>query len=62
MVEIAATVADDWQGRRTGSSAALVEQLDHARDEGYSTLRATVLATNQRSITMLRRAGSSARG
>ena len=56
VVEIAATVADDWQGR--GLGRALLEQLgSRARDEGYSTLRATVLATNQRSITMLRRAG-----
>jgi GNAT superfamily N-acetyltransferase len=55
-VEIAATVADDWQGR--GLGRALLEQLaSRARDEGYSTLRANVLATNQRSITMLRRAG-----
>ena len=59
VVEIAATVADDWQGR--GLGRALLEQLaSRARDEGYSTLRATVLATNQRSITMLRRAGFAA--
>lgn len=56
VVEIAATVADDWHGR--GLGRALLEQLSsRARDEGYTTLRATVLATNQRSITMLRRAG-----
>ena len=56
VVEIVATVADDWQGR--GLGRALLEQLaSRARDEGYSTLRANVLATNQRSITMLRRAG-----
>jgi RimJ/RimL family protein N-acetyltransferase len=56
VVEIAATVADEWQGR--GLGRALLERLaSRARDEGYSTLRAKVLATNQRSITMLRRAG-----
>jgi RimJ/RimL family protein N-acetyltransferase len=56
VVEIAATVADDWQGR--GLGRALLEQLtSRARDEGYSTLRANVLAINRRSINMLRRAG-----
>jgi RimJ/RimL family protein N-acetyltransferase len=56
VVEIAATVADEWQGR--GLGRALLGQLAaRAREEGYSTLRATVLAANQRSITMLRRAG-----
>jgi RimJ/RimL family protein N-acetyltransferase len=56
VVEIAATVADDWQGQ--GLGRALLEQLaSRAGDEGYSTLRGSVLATNQRSINMLRRAG-----
>jgi RimJ/RimL family protein N-acetyltransferase len=56
VVEIAATVADDWQGH--GLGRALLEQLtSRARDEGYSTLRANVLAINRRSINMLRRAG-----
>jgi RimJ/RimL family protein N-acetyltransferase len=55
-VEIAATVADDWQGR--GLGRALLERLtSRARDEGYSTLRANVLAINRRSINLLRRAG-----
>jgi L-amino acid N-acyltransferase YncA len=56
VVEIAATVADGWQGQGLGQ--ALREQLaSRARYEGYSTLRASVLATNRRSINMLRRAG-----
>jgi RimJ/RimL family protein N-acetyltransferase len=56
VVEIAATVADDWQGR--GLGRVLLQQLtSRARDEGYSTLRANVLAINRRSIKMLRRAG-----
>jgi len=60
-VEIAATVADDWQGR--GLGRALLEQLtSRAREERYSTLRASVLATNRRSINMLRRAGFAPHG
>jgi RimJ/RimL family protein N-acetyltransferase len=36
----------------------MLEQLtSRARDGGYSTLRASVLAINRRSINMLRRAG-----
>jgi RimJ/RimL family protein N-acetyltransferase len=56
VVEIAATVADDWQGHGLGR-ALLLYLTARAREEGYSTLRASVLATNQRSIAMLRRAG-----
>lgn len=56
VAEIAATVADDWQGRGLGR-ALLLQLAARAREEGYSTLRASVLATNQRSIAMLRRAG-----
>ena len=56
VVEIAATVADDWQGR--GLGLALLAQLaQRARKEGHSALRASVLATNRRSIAMLIRAG-----
>jgi RimJ/RimL family protein N-acetyltransferase len=59
-VEIAATVLDEWQGRGVGT--ALVTQLaQRARSEGYSKLRASVLAENERSIRMLRRAGFLAR-
>jgi RimJ/RimL family protein N-acetyltransferase len=56
VAEIAATVADDWQGRGLGSAmvALLIEQ---ARNDGFSALRASVLATNQRSIAMLLRSG-----
>jgi len=56
VVEIAATVADEWQGR--GLGPALVAQLaQRALEEGHSAIRALVLATNQRSIAMLLRAG-----
>ena len=56
VAEIAATVTDDWQGRGLGT--ALLKQLaQRARDEGYSALRASVLASNHRSIAMLLRAG-----
>jgi GNAT superfamily N-acetyltransferase len=55
-VEVAATVADDWQGIGLGS-ALLARLKERARDEGHSALRASVLATNRRSIAMLRRAG-----
>jgi GNAT superfamily N-acetyltransferase len=56
VVEIAATVADEWQG--TGLGSALLARLtQRAHDEGHSTLRADVLASNRRAIAMLRRAG-----
>jgi RimJ/RimL family protein N-acetyltransferase len=55
-VEIAATVADDWQGQGLGG-ALLARLAAHARTEGYSALRASVLAVNQRSIAMLLGAG-----
>ena len=56
VVELAGTVADDWQGIGLGS-ALLAGLMQRARDEGYSALRASVLAANSRSIAMLRRAG-----
>jgi RimJ/RimL family protein N-acetyltransferase len=56
VVEIAATVADDWQGKGLGQ-ALLTLLAERAREEGYLMLRASVLATNHRSIAMLRRAG-----
>ena len=60
VAEIAATVIDDWQGR--GLGPALLAQLTaRAHEEGYSTLRASALATNHRSIAMLRRAGFASR-
>jgi len=55
-VEIAATVADDWQGHGLGP-ALLAQLAQRAREEGHSAVRAAVLATNQRSIAMLTRAG-----
>lgn len=60
VVEIAATVADGWQGQ--GLGRALLTQLERrAREEGHSTLRASVLAANRRSIAMLLSAGFAAR-
>jgi RimJ/RimL family protein N-acetyltransferase len=56
IVEIAATVADDWQGHGLGP-ALLAQLAQRAREEGHSALRATALATNRRSIAMLIRAG-----
>jgi RimJ/RimL family protein N-acetyltransferase len=61
VVEIAATVADEWQGRGIGTALTL-QLAERARDEGHAILRAVVLAENQRSIRMLRRAGFRARG
>lgn len=60
-VEIAATVADDWQGR--GLGGALVAMLaDRARAEGHRVMRAAVLSENAASIAMLRRNGFALRG
>ena len=56
VVEVAATVADDWQGAGLGT-ALLTGLMHRACDEGHSAVRATVLAANNRSIAMLRRAG-----
>lgn len=61
VVELAATVADDWQGIGLGS-ALLSRLTQRARDEGHSALRAHVLAVNRRAIAMLRRAGFQDRG
>jgi RimJ/RimL family protein N-acetyltransferase len=61
VVELAATIADDWQGIGLGT-ALLAELTQRARDESHSVLRAHVLAANNRSIAMLRRAGFSGSG
>jgi GNAT superfamily N-acetyltransferase len=56
VVDVAATVTDDWQGR--GLGRALLERLIvRAREEGHRALRASVLASNRRAIAMLRRTG-----
>jgi acetyltransferase len=55
-VEIAATVADAWQGLGLGR-ALLARLAARARTEGYSALCASVLAGNHHSIAMLLRAG-----
>ena len=56
VAEIAATVSDDWQGHGLGTEM-VVQLIEQARDDGFSALRATVLATNKRSIAMLLRTG-----
>lgn len=56
VAEIAATVTDGWQGRGLGK-ALLAQLAARASEEGYSALRASVLATNRRSIAMLVAAG-----
>lgn len=61
VVELAATVADDWQGIGLGS-LLLARLTQRARDEGHSALRAHVLAVNRRAIATLRRAGFRDRG
>ena len=58
VAEIAATVTDDWQGSGLGT-ALLARLAARAREEGYSAFRASVLASNQRSIAMLLAAGFS---
>ena len=56
VVEVAVTVADEWQGRGLGS-ALLRRLIGRAVEEGHTALRASTLAANARSIAMLRRAG-----
>lgn len=56
VVEIAATVIDEWQGRGLGG-AMIALLADRAREEGHRVMRASVLAANSRSIAMLRRGG-----
>ena len=56
VAEIAATVTDEWQGHGLGT-ALLAQLAARARNEGYSTFRASVLASNHRSIRMLLAAG-----
>ena len=56
VAEIAATVSDDWQGHGLGTEM-VVQLIEQARDDGFSALRASVLATNKRSIAMLLRTG-----
>jgi RimJ/RimL family protein N-acetyltransferase len=61
VVELAAAVADDWQGIGLGS-ALLAGLMQRASNEGHLAVRANVLAANSRSIAMLRRAGFRGRG
>jgi GNAT superfamily N-acetyltransferase len=60
VVELAVTVADEWQGVGLGG-ALFARLMQRARDEGHSVMRAYVLAANRRAIAMLRRAGFRAR-
>jgi RimJ/RimL family protein N-acetyltransferase len=61
VVELAATVAEDWHGMGLGS-APLTGLMRHAFNEGHLAVRAYVLAATSRSIAMLRRAGFRGRG
>jgi RimJ/RimL family protein N-acetyltransferase len=56
VAEIAATVSDDWQGHGLGTEM-VVQLVEQAREDGFAALRASVLATNKRSIAMLLRTG-----
>jgi GNAT superfamily N-acetyltransferase len=56
VAEIAATVSDEWQGHGLGS-AMVVQLIEQARDDGFEALRASVLATNRRSVAMLLHTG-----
>jgi GNAT superfamily N-acetyltransferase len=56
VVEVAVTVADEWQGRGLGG-ALVALLLERARAEGYAAARASTLVSNRRSIAMLRRGG-----
>jgi GNAT superfamily N-acetyltransferase len=60
VVDIAVTVADEWQGRGMGS-ALLARLIQRAGEEGHVVLRASVLAVNDASILMLRKRGFAAR-
>jgi RimJ/RimL family protein N-acetyltransferase len=60
VVELAATVADEWQGNGLGG-ALLALLIQRAREEGHLVLRASAIASNKRSIAMLRRGGFRAR-
>jgi RimJ/RimL family protein N-acetyltransferase len=60
-VEVAATVADDWQGRGLGGTL-LAMLAERARTEGHRVMRAAVLAENVHSIAMLRRNGFALNG
>jgi RimJ/RimL family protein N-acetyltransferase len=56
VVDVAVTVADEWQGR--GLGRALLELLvARARAEGHTALHADVLSANAPSIALLRGAG-----
>ena len=61
VVEIAATVADEWQGRGLGG-ALLGLLAERARAEGHRVMRASVLAANAHSVSMLRKGGFSISG
>lgn len=60
VVELAATVGDEWQGNGLGGML-LARLIQRASEEGHLVLRASALAGNERSIGMLRRGGFRAR-
>jgi ribosomal protein S18 acetylase RimI-like enzyme len=55
--EIAFAVADDWQGRGVGT-VLLDELKELARHAGIERFRATVSASNDAALALVRRAGS----
>ena len=56
VAEVAVTVIDDWHGRGLGT--LLLEVISaRARDEGITTLRALMLATNREMFDLLSRLG-----
>src|SRR6478672_291797 len=56
VVDVAVTVADEWQGRGLGR-ALLGLLVARAREEGHAALHADVLSANAPSIALLRGAG-----
>jgi L-amino acid N-acyltransferase YncA len=61
VVDLAVTVADDWQRRGLGS-LMLARVLDRARVNGYRAVRGSALAENRASRALLRAAGFRVRG
>jgi GNAT superfamily N-acetyltransferase len=56
VAEVAVTVSDDWQGRGLGT--VLLDLISaRARDEGVTTLKALILATNEEMMALLTHLG-----
>ena len=57
VAEVAVTVIDEWQGRGLGT--ALLDLIStRARDEGVTTFKALILATNEEMMALLRHLAS----